>query len=142
MPPVRDLKSIGSKWQTVTSAAGTQYEQGVKNPKQSWEANTVASNESYKAGIQAAIAKDTFVKGVKKSGQNKWQTGAVTKGTARFGPGVTVAQSDYEKGFSPYRDAIEKAVLSPRFARRDPRNLKRVSDMVTALIAEKQKQVG
>ena len=142
MPPIRDLKSIASKWQSVTSAAGTQYEQGVKNPKQSWEANTAIANDSYNAGIHASISKDSFVKGVKKAGQATWQKGAVEKGTARFGPGVTVAQADYEKGFQPYRDAIEKTTLPARFARRDPRNLERVRAQVNAVIAEKQRQIG
>ena len=51
-------------------------------------------------------------------------------------------QADYEKGFQPYRDAIEKTTLPARFARRDPRNLERVRAQVNAVIAEKQRQIG
>lgn len=142
MPAIRSMKEVSSKWAEVTPQRAPQYEKGVKNPKQNWEANTKAANDSYKAGIQASIQKDAFSKGVSKAGQNKWVKGAVEKGVARFGPGVQVAEGDYERGFAPYRDAIEKTVLPPRFARRDPRNLDRVRSMVTALIAEKQKQVG
>lgn len=142
MPPVRDIASIAKKWAEVTPQRAPQYEAGVKSPKQSWENNTKASNDAYKAGIQAAITQDRFAKGVTKAGQAKWVKGAVEKGVARFGPGVQVAEGDFNKGFAPYRDAIEKASLPPRFARRDPRNLERVRSMVTALIAEKQKQIG
>lgn len=142
MPPVRSISEIAKKWAEVTPQRAPQYEAGVKAPKQSWENNTKAANDSYKAGIQAAIAQDRFSKGVTKAGQAKWVKGAVEKGVARFGPGVQVAESDFNKGFAPYRDAIEKAVLPPRFARRDPRNIERVRGMVTALIAEKQKQIG
>lgn len=142
MPPIRDLNSISKKWAEVTPQRAPQYEEGVRNPKRNWEANTVAANDSYKAGIQASIAKDSFMKGVKKSGQANWTKGAVEKGTARFGPGVTVAQDKYSKGFQPYRDAIEKAVLPPRFARRDPRNVQRVNAVIAVTIAEKQRQIG
>ena len=142
MPAVKSVVEIASKWATVTPQRAPEYEKGVKNPQRNWETNTKASNDAYKSGIQAAITQDKFAKGVVKAGQAKWAKGAIEKGVARFGPGVQVAESDYSKGFAPYRDAIEKAALPPRFARRDPRNLERVRSMVTALIAEKQKQVG
>lgn len=142
MPPVRSIAEISKKWAEVTPQRAGQYEQGVKNPKQNWEANTKASNDAYKAGIQAAVQQDRFSKGVTKAGQARWVKGAVEKGVARFGPGVQVAEGDFNRGFAPYREAIEKTVLPPRFARRDPRNLDRVRAMVTAVIAEKQKQIG
>ena len=142
MPAVKSVSEIASKWATVTPQRAPEYEKGVKSPKQNWEANTKLSNDAYKAGIQAAITQDRFSKGVTKAGQAKWVKGAVEKGVARFGPGVQVAEADYSKGFAPYRDAIEKTQLPPRFARRDPRNIERVRSMVTALIAEKQKQIG
>lgn len=142
MPPVRSIKEIASKWAEVTPQRAPQYERGVKNPKQNWEANTKAANDAYKAGITAAVQQDRFSKGVAKAGQQRWVDGAVTKGVARFGPGVQVAEKDFDKGFAPYRDAIEKTSLPPRFARRDPRNLERVRSMVASLIAEKQKQLG
>ena len=68
----------------------------------------------------------------------KWQRGAVEKGVARFGPGVQLAQGDYASAFAPFRDAIARTTLPPRFARRDPRNLLRNKAIVDALIAAKK----
>lgn len=142
MPAVKSTADIAAKWATVTPQRAGEYEQGVRNPRKSWKDQTAASNAAYKAGIQAAVTADSFLKGVNKAGDEKWQRGAIEKGTSRFGPGVQVAQADYEKGFAPYRDIIEKTTLPPRFARRDPRNIDRVSAMVKALVAEKAKQMG
>jgi len=142
MPAIRRTDEIASKWAEVTPARAPQYEKGVRDPKKNWEENTIKANDAYKTGIQAAVQQDRFVKGVSKAGQAKWTKGAVEKGVARFGPGVQVAEADYLKGFAPYRDAIEKTELPPRFARRDPRNIDRVRAMVLALIAEKRRQLG
>jgi len=44
-----------------------------------------------------------------------------------------VGGDDYEKGFAPYRDEIEKTALPPRYPRRDPRNIQRVATIAAAL---------
>ncbi|GAH64795.1 unnamed protein product, partial [marine sediment metagenome] len=64
------------------------------------------------------------------------------KGTARWGPGVSLAQDLYGRNFAPYRDAIERVTLPPRYAKRDPRNLARVKAVVDALIAAKESRLG
>jgi len=140
MPAVRSMSDISKKWADVTPQRAPQYEQGVRNPKKDWGSSTAAANDSWKAGIQDAVAKDRFKSGVTRAGTDKWKKGAAEKGTARFGPGVQAAQGDYEKGFAPYREVIERTTLPPRFARRDPRNLERVRVMVTALAGAKQGQ--
>ncbi|GAI70545.1 unnamed protein product, partial [marine sediment metagenome] len=48
----------------------------------------------------------------------------------------------YARNFAPYRDAIERATLPPRYAKRDPRNLARVKAVVDALIAAKEARLG
>jgi hypothetical protein len=48
-----------------------------------------------------------------------------------------VGSDDYEKGFAPYRDVIEQTALPPRFPKRDPRNIQRVSAIATALAKKK-----
>lgn len=142
MPAVKSTADIAEKWATVTPQRAGEYEKGVRNPRKSWAEGATNANAAYKEGIQKSLQADSFVKGVKKAGDQKWARGAIEKGTSRFGPGVQVARADYEKGFAPYRDIIEKTVLPPRFARRDPRNIERVSAMVKALVAEKTKQMG
>jgi hypothetical protein len=139
MPLVKPISHIAAKWATVTPQRAPQYEEGVKSPLKDWATNTKNANDAYKAGIADAVAKDRFAKGVAKAGTAKWQTKAVAVGPTRFSQGVQVAQPDFEKGFAPYRDVIEKTTLPPRFAKADPRNIDRVRVMAAALAAEKRK---
>lgn len=142
MTAIRSVSEIAKKWAEVTPQRSAQYEEGVRSPKKDWAKNTAAAEDAYQSGVQEAISQKRFGKGVKKAGTNKWQKGAIEKGTSRFGPGVAVAQGDYEKGFAPYREAIEKTTLPPRYARRDPRNIERVKAMVVALSKAKAAQLG
>ena len=97
----------------------------------------MASKDNWKAGIDAAAAKDLFAKGVAAAGTKKWKDKALKKGPGRFAEGVYIAGPDYEKGFAPYHAAIEAVDLGPRFPRRDPRNIERVRKVVNALISVK-----
>ena len=139
MAEIKSIKAITSKWTRVTPGRTEDYKLGIQNPKRDWESETAAAEGNWKAGVDAAQAKGLFGKGVKKAGTKKWQDKALAKGPGRFAEGVYMAGPDYEKGFAPYRDAIERTDLGPRFPRRDPRNLARVKAIVDALVAEKIK---
>ncbi|KPK74934.1 MAG: hypothetical protein AMJ79_12845 [Phycisphaerae bacterium SM23_30] len=134
MANIRTIEQISKKWATVTPQRTGDYEAGVKSPRTDWAAATAAAEDSYQAGVNQAIAEKRFGKGVRAAGTEAWQKGAVQKGTQRWGPGVAMAEADYASGFAPYRDAIERLTLSPRYARRDPRNLNRVKEVVDAMI--------
>ncbi len=139
MPAVRNISKVAEKWATVTPQRSAQYEAGVTEPLRDWQKNTAAANDAYKAGIQASIQKDMFAKGVAKAGTEKWKRKAAALGPSRFAQGVAIAAPDYEKGFAPYRDVIEKTTLPPRFAKGDPRNIDRVRAMAAALAEAKRK---
>jgi len=79
---------------------------------------------------------------VRKAGDEKWSRKATVNGVRNWGPGVAEAMGDYAAGFAPYREAIAATVLPPRYARRDPRNMARVTAIVTALIAKKLALMG
>lgn len=137
-PVVKSVAKIAEKWAKVTPQRSAEYEDGVKNPVRDWAKNTADANAAYKAGVTEAVNKDRFLKGVQKAGTEKWKTKAATVGPARFSQGVTVAQPDFEKGFAPFRDVIEKTTLPPRFAKGDPRNIDRVRVIAAALSAAKK----
>lgn len=137
MAEIKSLKAIGDKWTRVTPGRTEDYKLGIQNPKRDWAEETAAAEGNWKAGIDAAAAKGMFGKGVAKAGSKKWQEKALKKGPGRFAEGVYIAGPDYEAGFKPYHDAIERVDLGPRFPRRDPRNLDRVKKVVDALVAEK-----
>lgn len=135
MANIRSIEQISRKWATVTPQRTADYEAGVKSPKKDWETATAAAEDSYQAGVNAAIAEKRFGKGVHKSGTEKWQKGAIQKGVPRWGQGVAIAEPQYAAGFAPFRDAIERLNLPPRYARRDARNINRVKAVNDAMIA-------
>jgi hypothetical protein len=137
MAEIKSLSAIRDKWTRVTPQRTEDYKLGIEHPKRDWEAETVASRDNWKAGVDAAANKGLFVKGVVAAGSKKWQEKSLAKGPGRFAEGVYIAGPDYEKGFAPYREAISRVDLGPKFPRRDPRNLDRVKKVVAALVAEK-----
>jgi len=140
MAEIRDLAAIKEKWTRITPGRTEDYQIGIKNPRRDWEKETVEAADNYKAGVDAAHSKGLFAKGVKKAGSKKWQEKALAKGPTRFAEGVYLAGDDYEAGFAPYREAIARVDLGPRFPKRDPRNIDRVKKIVTALVAERVKR--
>lgn len=138
---IRSIENIAKKWAMVTPGRSEDYRFGVENPRRSWATAAAAAESAYESGVTQAIAKKRFGKGVKATGDAGWQAGAIDKGTARWGPGVTIAEPKYRAGFAPFRDAIERVTLPPRYARRDPRNLERVKAVVNALVAAKESRL-
>lgn len=142
MADIRPIEQIGRKWATVTPARVGDYEAGVRAPVGDWAKNTAAANDSWKAGIQAAVTSNSFSKGVARAGNARWQKGAIEKGPSRWSQGVSISEDAYREGFAPYREAIARVVLPPRGPNRDPRNLLRVNAVVAALVAVKQQRVS
>ncbi|GAH36690.1 unnamed protein product, partial [marine sediment metagenome] len=126
MAEIKSLSSIRDKWTRVTPGRTEDYKLGIQNPRRDWATEALAGKENWKAGVDAAAAKDLFAKGIDKAGTAKWRDRALKKGPGRFAEGVYIAGPDYESGFKPYHDAISRVDLGPRFPKRDPRNLNRV----------------
>ena len=137
MAEIRPLAAIRDKWTRVTPGRTEDYKLGIQSPRRDWEAETIAAAPNWKAGVDAAAAKELFPKGVREAGTAKWKDRSLKKGPGRFAEGVYIAGPDYEKGFARYHSAIAAVDLGPRFPRRDPRNLERVRRVVDALVAEK-----
>jgi hypothetical protein len=140
MANIRTIEQIAKKYAEVTPQRVGDYEAGVRAPKTDWMQSTLAAEDSYQTGVTQAISEKRFGKGVRGAGTEKWQRGAIDKGTQRWGPGVAMAQSAYAAGFAPFQAAIERLTLPPRYARRDPRNLNRVKAVVDAMIGAKKAQ--
>jgi len=138
MAEIKSMSAIKEKWTRVTPQRTEDYQKGVASPKRDWANETAAAKGNWKAGIDAAAAKDMFAKGVNLAGTAKWKTKALSLGPGRFAEGVSQAGNDYEKGFAPYQAAIAAVDLGPKFPRRDPRNLDRVKKVVAALVEAKQ----
>lgn len=139
MANIKSLDSAAKKFAQNAAQAGGSYAEGVANPKRDWAQATSASEASFEQGVQSAISKKSFGKGVKKAGSAKWQKGATEKGSQRFAAGVSMASDKYKEGFQPFHNALSSVTLPPRFAKRDPRNLERVKATVNTMIQVKEK---
>lgn len=133
MPAIRSISDIASKWTRVTPARSEDYREGVESPKKDWETETKAAEGRYKEGVTKAANEGRFGRGVSEAGTSKWKDRAIKVGVDRWGPGVSLAGPEYEKGFGPFRDVIERTSLPPRGPKGDPRNYERVKAIGDAL---------
>lgn len=129
--------NFAEKWARVTPQRTQDFEEGVANPRRSWEEATAESNDNWKQGVQKASQEDRFKKGVSAAGDDKWRRKTTELGGQRFGQGVQAAESDYQQGFEPYAQVIQNTKLPPRFPKGDPRNLERVKAINEALRRKK-----
>lgn len=138
MPKIKSASEIAAKWARVTPGRSTDYQDGVKAPKEDWAQKTSAAEGAYEGGVRDAINRKAFGKGVKEAGTEKWQSKTL-KVIGRWGEGVTIAGPDYERGFAPFASVIERTELPPRYRAGDPRNMDRADKMASALHEAKVK---
>lgn len=129
----KSAAQVAAKFARVTPQRSEDYIEGVNNPRRSWEAATKGAEDNYKAGVTKAANEGRFGRGVSAAGDAKWQANTVAKGQTRWGEGVSIAQGDYERAMGPVLATIERTTLPPRYPKGDPRNIKRVEAMATAL---------
>jgi len=137
MADIKPLQTIASKWGRNASAAGGAYKDGVSAPRRSWSEAAAAADDSRKAGLAAADARDAFVTGVRDAGDAKWKANAVKLGAARYPQGVQNAQPDFSQGFAKYHSVIAGVTLTPRGPKGSPENYQRVSAIGDALHSAK-----
>jgi len=130
---VKSVADSAAKFVNRASAAGGDYKTGVANAGQSWSDATMASADTYAAGVQQAIGRGAFAKGVQKAGPQKFQTNASTKGANHYPEGIRSGQSAYQANSAPYFDALSGIVYPPRRPRGDPANQARSIIVQTTL---------
>jgi hypothetical protein len=133
MAQIKSDQASADKWTRRTQNAGTEYAEGVQNPRSDWASQTKAAEANYEKGVQAAIQRKSFGKGVTKTGTSGWQAAALEKGPSRFAAGVAGATNKYAEGFKPYRETIKNLTLPPRGPKGDPANIQRVAAVAKAL---------
>lgn len=133
MPKIRTLAKITEKYGRVTPAKGRELEAGLKDPKKIWVDEAAAAGEAWRGGVEGAIARDGFTKGVVAAGQAAYIEPALKLGVGRYRSGVEFGTPKYGKKFAPYRDVIEATTLPPRGPVGDPANIERVRVMAAAL---------
>jgi len=140
MANMKSLDASAAKWQRVAQSAGPSYQEGIENPRTDYATAAAAAEPSYEKGIQAALARKAYGKGVKRAGTAAWRKGAIEKGVTRWPQGILAAGDNYKNGFAPYANIIKNTSLPARGPKGDPANINRVSIMAKALHDEKVKR--
>lgn len=137
MAEIKDLSAIRDKYARVAPTRVTDFQEGVQNPRRSWEQSTRAAADSYAQGVQQAIGEGRFETGVAKAGDEKWSRKTQDVGVQRWAPGIQAGLQDYERAFAPFHAVIARTTLPPRGPKGDPRNIERVAVLARALNAAK-----
>ncbi len=130
------------RWKSRAAAASQTYVDGVNNPRRDWAEATAAAEANYAQGIQSAVSKKSFSKGVKRVGSEKQKRGVTEKGATRFAQGVQLGDANYQTGIAPYIQELESKTLPPRGPKGSPANLERVRAVNDALFKKKQQIKG
>jgi hypothetical protein len=139
MADIKSLDRAADKWQRRAAVAGADYLDGVRAPRRSWSEAAASANASYVQGVTQAAQAGRYAAGVKAAGDSRWSEGAAKKGPNRFAEGVSLAVGEWQRGFSPYAEAIRALSLPPRGPTGSPQNLQRVQAIAQALRAAKEK---
>lgn len=134
---IKPIAEIASKWAQRAQAASGDYTKGVESTQKDWSQLTANASNAWQTGVTQAASRGSFTKGVRAAGTSKWRDAAKTKGAQRYGPGVSVAEPDFQNGFAPYAQTIASLSLPQRQAKGSPANYDRVRAIGTALHAKK-----
>ena len=131
------VRENSTKWARNGSSAGPSYKEGTDSPRRAWEGAAIAGEPNYGLGVNQAVANGSFSKGVRKSGQARYDTAINEKGISRFTQAMALPSSKtrYEAGFGPFAAKMRSVDLPPK----QPKglNLERVRLVNDAMIAQK-----
>ena len=136
---VKDLAVAAQKFVNRGSGAAADYANGIKGAGATWQANAAAAEPNYDAGVQAAIARQAYSKGVTRVGGGKYESRASSVGAQRYPQGIRDAGPSWESGFSPYQQTLSSLTLPPKRPKGDPSNYARVQAVGDAL---RKKKIG
>ena len=128
-----DARAIAQKFIRVTPQRSEDFEKGVLESPKDWEKNTIGAETNYEQGVQKAITRKAFGRGVKKCGSARQKSKTIIKGKPRWIEGVGLAEEDMTKAMESVVAVARSIVLPPRYPARDPRNIERVRVIAKAL---------
>jgi hypothetical protein len=134
---IKSVDVIAKKYASRGGTAGPDYADGVNTTQTDWATETANAADTYATGVQAAIGRGAFAKGVQNAGTDKWKRKAAGVGAQRFASGVQAAAPDYAKGVAPFLDTLRSLSLPKRLPKGDPGNNARSLAVQQALRAKK-----
>ncbi len=134
---VKDAAMAAQKFVTRGQAAAGDYGKGVQAAGDIWQAHAAAAGDTFAAGVQDAITRGAFAKGIAKAGSAKYVMRAAGVGAQRYPQGVAQAGPAWQDKTAPYLQTLAGITLPPRRPKGDPGNMARVSAVTDALRKKK-----
>jgi hypothetical protein len=134
---VKDVGTIAAKFKMRASAASQDYAAGVAGAGASWEAGARAGESNYEQGVQDAISRKAFGKGVTTAGSAKYVDNATKLGTQRYPTGIAQSEQSYVKGVGPFLDVVRNLNLPARGPKGSAQNQQRAQVVAAAMRAKK-----
>jgi len=122
---------VTKKWLEEAPKRSAYYEAEAPKAAEKWFSETIAAATIFKAAIQAANIEKMYAGGVKRVGAEKFKRKVTDVGVTRFGPGITAAEDDFDKGIEPFLAILAATTIKERGPRGDPGNydiVKQVGD--------------
>jgi hypothetical protein len=134
---MRSPQEIAEKWLRVTMGRVVDYENGVKNPKKSWEKETASAAARFSAAATDPSTITHYNTGIRKAGDAKWQANTIQKGIKNWETSIGTNEGNYAESITKYVDVISTLKLPEKYTPGDPRNLARMKAICEALRAAK-----
>ena len=127
-------ENSGTRAQTSYEAAIGQVDNWASN------ASSDASETSWKAGVDAAFALKKRQKKLKNVSESEWKDRSLKKGAPALSTGIAQSGDKQQKGFEPFRSALDGLTLPPR-TRDGMQNLTNRGGAVVKALQAKAKSV-
>jgi len=111
-----ETKSAADTVKRWTSAIGRvpgAYKDGVEGASNVIE-RSKAAEETWKAAVQDAAAREARKKGLEKITDAEWKKAAIEKGAARIGAGMTAGKEKFNRGITEVLSVLSGITLPPR----------------------------
>src|SRR5574343_455065 len=130
---MKTASQSSQKFVERASAASGDYVAGAQSTSKDQSAAAIAAAPNYAAGVQAAITRGAYAKGLQTSGKAGWLKGVTEKGANRFAEGVASGASKYATNSGKYDSARSAATALPRGPKGSEQNFARSKAVGQAL---------
>lgn len=130
---MKTAQQASQKFVERAGAASQDYVSGAESSNKDQAAAAIAAKANYAAGVQAAITRGAYEKGLQQSGKSGWLNGVRTKGQNRFAEGVAAGAVKYATNSGKYDSARSAADSLPRGPKGSEANYARAKAVGQAL---------
>lgn len=130
---MKTAQQSAQKFVERAGAASNDYVEGAQRTGKDQAAAAIAAAPNYAAGVQAAITRGAYAKGLQQSGKAGWLKGITEKGVNRFAEGVASGSGKYAANSGKYDSARAAADALPRGPKGSEQNFARAKAVGQAL---------